>query len=210
VATPPARGRGNTRADPKRKGKGIEVGREYVVFCLDQFEYGQEGFGWFLHEADYLLLSVAQHVEEGNITVTEALEWLEPYLSDAHIRERIPFLKEGWSFEDAQKWERIFDKDSPDFPVYEDVIEDLPITHIFQDRAYDLAIDADIPDVGYLGFSGSTGPIFSVESLEALERLRKAVAGKYKIVVKEDLDEYVPSPAPSPEEARRFIERHRG
>jgi hypothetical protein len=101
------------------------VGREYVVFCLDQLEYGQKGFGWFLHEADYLLLSLAQHVEEGTITLTEAFEWLEPYLNDAHIRKQIPSLKEGWSFEDAQKWERIFDKDSPDFPNYEDVIEDL-------------------------------------------------------------------------------------
>lgn len=210
MAAPPARGRGNTGADLRRKGKGIEAGREYVVFCLDQLEYGQKGFGWFLHEADYLLLSLAQHVEGDNITVTEALEWLEPYLSDAHIREQLPILKEGWSREDAQKWERIFDKDSPDFPVYEEVIEDLPITHIFQDEAGDLAIDADIPDVGYPGFSGSTGPIFSVESPEALERLRKAVAGKYKIVVKKDMDDYVPYAAPSPEEAKRFIERHQG
>ena len=45
--------------------------REYVVFCLDQLYYGENGFGWFLHEVDYLLLSLAKHVEEGEITVTE-------------------------------------------------------------------------------------------------------------------------------------------
>ena len=40
----------------------VEMGREYVVFCLDMLEYGREGkFGYFLHEADYLLLSLAEH-----------------------------------------------------------------------------------------------------------------------------------------------------
>jgi hypothetical protein len=45
--------------------------------------------------------------------------------------------------------------------------------------------------------------------LEALEELDKAVTGKYKIVVKKDLNEYVPFPPPSPEEAKRFIEDQR-
>lgn len=40
----------------------------------------------------------------------------------------------------------------------------------------------------------------------ALEELRKVMAGKFKIVVREDLNDYVPYPPPSLEEAKRFIE----
>ncbi len=182
--------------------------REYVVFCLDELEdWGK--FGYFLHEADYLLLSLASSEEEGDITVAEAFEKLDHYLSDPRITERVGFLKEGWSFADARKWQEIFEKSVPDFPRYESVLEDLPITRIFEDEANSSAKDLGIPDVGYFGFSGSTGEIFSVESAEALEALRKAMAGKYKIVVKNDLNEYVPYPPPNPEEAEKFVEHYR-
>jgi hypothetical protein len=189
--------------------------REYVVFCLDMLRYEREGkFGYFLHEADYLLLSLADNVHDGNITVAEAFEVLQPYVDDPQaenqsIREGIRTLKEGWSFEDAQKWVQILYGDSFDFPGYDDVLQDQPFTHIFQDEAYSVAYELGISDVGYFGFSGSTGPIFSVESPEALEELRKVMAGKYKNVVKEDLNEYAPASPPSPEETKRFIERHR-
>ncbi len=182
--------------------------REYVVFCLDELEdWGR--FGYFLHEADYLLLSLASSVEEGDITVAEAFEKLDPYLSDPRITEKVGFLKEGWTVADAWKWQEIFEKSVQDLPRYESILEDLPITHIFEAEASSSAKESGIPDVGYFGFSGSTGEIFSVESAEALEALRKAMAGKYKIVVKNDLDEYVSSPPPNPEEAERFVEHHR-
>ena len=181
--------------------------REYVVFCLDELEdWGR--FGYFLHEADYLLLSLASSVEEGAITVAEAFGKLEPYLSDPGITEKVGALKEGWSVADSWKWQEIFEKSVPDLPSYESVLEDLPITHIFQDEAHSTAKELGIPEVGYFGSSGSTGEIFSVESVAALEALRKAIAGKYKIVVKKDLDEYVPFPPPNPEEAERFVEHH--
>jgi hypothetical protein len=182
--------------------------REYVVFCLDELvDWGR--FGHFLHEADYLLLSLASSVEEEDITVAEAFEKLDHYLSDPGITEKVGTLKEGWSVADSWKWQEIFEKSVPDFPRYGNVLEDLPITHIFEDEANCSARELGIPDVGYFGSSGSTGEIFSVESAEALEALRKAMAGKYKIVVKKDLDEYVPFPPPSPEEAERFVEHHR-
>ena len=182
--------------------------REYVVFCLDELvDWGR--FGYFLHEADYLLGSLASSVEEGDITVAEAFEKLDPYLSDPRITEKIGYLKEGWSVADAWKWQEIFEKSVSDFPRYGNVLEDLPTTHIFQDEANSIAHELDIPDVGYFGFSGSTGEIFSVESTQALEALRKAMAGKYKIVVKKDLNEYMLSLPPNPEEAERFIEHHR-
>ncbi len=162
-----------------------------------------------MHEADYLLLSLASSVEEGDISVAEAFEKLNPYLSDPGITEKVGTLKEGWSVADSWKWQEIFEKSVPDLPSYENVLEDLPITHIFQDDANSSARELGIPDVGYFGFSGSTGEIFSVESAEALEALRKAMVGKYKIVVKKDLNEYVASPPRNPEEAERFVEHHR-
>ena len=177
--------------------------------------YEREGkFGYFLHEADYLLLSLAKNVHESNITVAEAFDVLRPYLDDPQaedqsVTEGIRTQKEGWNFLDAQKWEQILYGDSPAFPSYDDVLQDQPFTHIFQHEAYSATYKLGISDVGYFGFSGSTGPIFSVESQEALEELRKVMAGKYKIVIKGDLNEYVPYPPPTPEEAKRFIERYR-
>ena len=95
------------------------------------------------------------------------------------------------------------------FPDYDALSEDPPISYIFRDEATQVAKEWGIPDVGYFGVSMSTGPIFSVESAEALMELRKAMAGKYKIVVKKDLDEYYPTTSASPQEAKRFIKRQR-
>ncbi len=88
----------------------------YVVFCLDELEdWGR--FGWFLHEADYILLSLAHGVTEGYLTATEAFdalkfEALEPYLHGSQteqggLREKLGRMTEGWSYNDAQKWKRI-------------------------------------------------------------------------------------------------------
>ena len=60
-----------TRVDLSKGERGAGMQTEYVVFCLDELEDWRR-FGYFLLEADYLLLSLASHVEEGNITVAEA------------------------------------------------------------------------------------------------------------------------------------------
>jgi hypothetical protein len=158
--------------------------REALVFCLDQ---GDGRYGWFWQEADVLLLGLGNAVEEGKHTVTEMREAWWPY-------ERLwPTLYEG---EPEEWWEAWWGSLKDDL--------DLPVSTGFWDEAHNLGI----PSVGFLGkFSGSTDPIFEVQEGEALRALREAMAGRYRILVKDDLLKYADV---SLKEAKTLIAEGRG
>lgn len=64
--------------------------------------------------------------------------------------------------------------------------------------------------IGGIGFSDdvspASGPIFEVENADALAALKEAVEGRYRIVVVEDINDYMLA---DHKDATEFIERMR-
>ncbi len=168
---------------------------EYIVFCnrpygtYEDGYWGEEGelysgedgeYDSFWHEADVLLLAAAGEVERGKLTPAEARKLLEPYREVLSViytgEQRMIFdpARSGWSREDS-------------FPRADDVRRNRPASAIFWYEADDLGI----PGVGFTMWA-TPHPIFEVRDKKALKALGEAVAGKYKIVVKEDTYAYLP------------------
>lgn len=158
------------RAFAREELEGVNV-NEDLVFCAAPHDM-------FWHEADVLLIAAAREVEKGALTPTEARRLLEPY------RDVLPLLysgmqkmifdpaRTGWSKEDS-------------FPRVDEVRRNPSASAIFWYQVDDLGIRG-------VGFDMwlTPHPIFEVRSARALRSLRDAVAGKYKIVVKKDPDDY--------------------
>ncbi len=149
----------------------------YVVFCADGEDYGQEGYIFFTHEADVMMIAAAGEVESGKLTPAEVRELLEPY------REVLPPLYTGEQrmvFDpDRSNW------DDPDsFPTAENVQQSPQASQIFW------------YEVDKLGIEGVTlrwsvpFPLLDAVSKEALEELKEAVSDEYKIVVKKEIHEF--------------------
>ncbi len=161
--------------------KHLDV-NEDLIFCVDQ--QGYEEYGFFMHEADILLWALGYAVEEGDLTLDQMREYWQPY------RPLWPTLYETSLREWKEHWWPSLEGD-----------HDTPVTTTFFMRE---AANVDIPDVGYLGgYSMSTGDIFEVSGVGALAALRKALAGSYRIVLREDLSDYT---SIGPSEAMRLFE----
>jgi hypothetical protein len=180
------------RAREFEDGEDIARSGEHVIFC--NRPHGEEDGYWgeggelysgedgeyesFWHEADVLLLAVAGEVQSGKLTPAEARKLLEPYrkaLSVIYAGEQRMIYdprREWWSKPDS-------------FPGTDDVRRNRPASAIFWYEADDLGI----PGVGFTMWA-TPQPIFEVRDKEVMEALRKAVEGEYRIVVKEDVDEY--------------------
>lgn len=174
-------GKGQTLREGFRHGRtfareeleGVNVDEEDLVFCHSA------PYDSFWHEADVLLVAAAREVERGALTPREARRLLEPY------RDVLPLIysdmqkaifdpaRTGWSKEDS-------------FPRADEVRRNPPASAIFWYEADDLGIR----DVGFTVWA-TPHPIFEVMSARALRALREAVAGKYKIVVKNDYGDYI-------------------
>lgn len=169
---------------------------EDVVFCVDGEEYGMEGFHFFTHEADALLMALGSALQDGSIELSAALEAWRPYrkwceqLYDppATDSERLMLMTGGGVFVPM-----------PDsLELFTEADQYTPATARFELYAEDL----DIADVGWDWNMGN--PIFSVSSVEGLEALSEEARGRYRIVSRADLDDYIKS---TPQAARTEIER---
>lgn len=166
--------------------------REDVVFCLDGEDYGQEGYMFFMHEADVLLMALASKVENGEMDSLEARRMWLPY------RKWFPPLYDSDEWEAyARKIELATWRPGMPDPMENNPLEETgfpPASMEYLPASDAFALYADnlgLPDVGFLGaWSGSTGEIFEVASEEALRSLTAKVAGEYRLVVCKDLIEY--------------------
>ncbi len=180
------------RAREFEDGEDIARSGEHVIFC--NRTHGEEDGYWgeggelysgedgeyesFWHEADVLLLAVAGEVQSGKLTPAEARKLLKPYRKALSViyagEQRMIYdpCREWWSKPDS-------------FPGTDDVRRNRPASAIFWYEADDLGI----PGVGFTMWA-TPHPIFEVRDKEVMEALRKAVEGEYRIVVKEDVDEY--------------------
>ncbi len=156
------------RAFAREELEGVNVD-ENLVFCSAPYDM-------FWHEADVLLFAVANEVEKGTLAPSEARRLLEPYRDVLPLiytgEQRMIFdpARNGWSEEDS-------------FPRADEVRRNPPASAIFWYETDDLGIRG-------VNFIWATPhPIFEV-SARMLRTLRKAVAGKYKIVVKKNPDTY--------------------
>lgn len=152
---------------------------EYVVFCTDE---GDDSYGWFWHEADVLLTALGRDVAEGKMTADEARRAWDTY------RGSWPALYE------AEEWAE------DEFPINEE-LEYLPGSA----RFWHVAAKLDIPGVGFSDdTSPASGEIFEVWGAESLEALRTELKDRYRIAVKDDLNEYASLDS---EEAKALIEQ---
>ncbi len=157
------------RAFAREELEGVNTDED-LVFCAAPYDM-------FWHEADVLLFAVAGDVEKGALTPSEARRLLEPYRDVLPLiytgEQRMIFdpARNGWSEEDS-------------FPRADEVRRNPPASAIFWYQTDDLGIRG-------VGFSmwATPHPIFEV-SARMLRTLRKAVAGKYRIVVKKNPDTY--------------------
>lgn len=154
-----------------------------VVFC---YEENAGRYGWFFHEADVRLLSLANTVDSEAMTAEEARKAWEPY------RE---FWPEIYDEEEYGKFE---------FPDSDTVVDTLPTSSSFWRTAARL----DIPGVGFSeDVSPVSGEIFEVRGDDVLGTLKDQLRGNYRVVVMDDVVGYAGDW--SPEEARERIERAR-
>ncbi len=181
------------RAREFENGSDLARSGQYVVFCNRPYGQedgyrGEEGelypgedseYASFWQEADVLLLAVSGEVQRGKLTPAEARKFLEPYrkaLSVIYTGEQRMIYdprREWWSKPDS-------------FPGTDDVRRNRPASALFWYEVDDLGI----PGVGLIMWA-TPHPIFEVKDKKALEALGEAVAGKYKVVVKEDTYAYL-------------------
>ena len=167
---------GNTEGEQGNGGDAPANGR-YVVFCADGEDYGQEGYIFFTHEADMMMIAAAGEVESGKLTPAQARKLLELY------REVLPPLYTG-------EQRMVFDPDrfgwdDPDnFPRADEVQQSPQASQIFWYEVDELGIE------GVTLTWSVPFPLLDTVSKEALEELKEKVSDEYKIVVKKDIDEY--------------------
>ena len=179
----------------QERSSGVPVGGKRVVFCADGWDYGETGYIFFTHEADVMAIAAAGEVESGKLAPRGARELLEPYrgvLSPLYTGEQRAVFdpsRSGWNDPDT-------------FPAPEDLQQSPPASQTFWYRAYDLGID------GLFLEMGGIGPTLSVESRDALGALQRAVSDEYRIVVKQDINDF-DAMGKSVEWARRLVEEAR-
>ncbi len=163
------REQGNERGAPARE--------TYVVFCADGEDYGREGYIFFTHEADVMMIAAAGEVESGKLTPAEARKLLEPYrevLSPLYTGEQSMIFdpdRRGW--------------DDPDsFPTADEVQQSPQASQIFWYEVDELGIE------GVTLKWSEPFPLLDVVSERALGRLKRAVSDEYMIVVKKNIDEF--------------------
>ena len=147
----------------------------------------------FMQEAEVLMYTLANAVEEGKMIADEAREKFEPY------REYMPWIYDP---EEMEEYEHRF-------PTTDDFMDwgSGPGTSEF----WEAAAASGIPGVYYNeGEHPGGGPEFYIHRKEALRELRDALSGRYKIVVKRDMGEYDMSASSDLEEVKRIIQRARG
>lgn len=166
----------NTECEQGSGGDAPANGR-YAVFCADGEDYGQEGYIFFTHEADVMMIAAAGEVESGKLTPAEARKLLKPY------REVLPPLYTG-------EQRMVFDPDrfgwdDPDsFPTADNVQQSPQASQIFWYEVDELSIE------GVTLTWSEPFPLLDVVSKEALEKLKEAVSDEYKIVVKKAIEEF--------------------
>ncbi len=149
----------------------------YVVFCADGEDYGREGYIFFTHEADVMMIAAAGEVESGKLTPAEARKLLKPYrevLSPLYTGEQSMVFdpnRRGW--------------DDPDsFPTADEVQQSPQASQIFW-------YEADELDIKGVTLRWSVPfPILAPVSNKALKKLMAAVWNEYEIVVKRDIEEF--------------------
>jgi len=163
----------------REQGNGADAtanGRD-VVFCADGEDYGQEGYIFFTHEADVMMIAAAGEVESGKLTPAEARKLLEPY------REVLPPLYTG-------EQRMVFDPDrfdwddSDSFPTADEVQQSPQASQIFWYEADELGIE------GVTLKWSEPFPLLDVVGEKALGQLKRAVSDEYMIVVKKNIDEF--------------------
>jgi hypothetical protein len=61
------------------KGGDAPASGRYMVLCADGEVYGEEGFTFFTHEADVMMIATAGEVERRKLTPAGTRKLLEPY-----------------------------------------------------------------------------------------------------------------------------------
>jgi hypothetical protein len=163
---------------------------EELIFCTDHGSGDEQGarYGWFMHEAEVLIYPLARAVEAGEMTAEGARETFEPY------RNLMPEL---YDLDEMEEYEYGF----------------LTIDHLMDwgvgpgiSEFWNAAEEAGIPGVIYSeGDSPGGTPWIEVRDKKALEALRAAMAGRYKIVVR-DQNMYDTSTSSDYKETLRIIE----
>lgn len=166
---------------------------EELIFCTDHGSDDDSGtrYGWFTHEAEVLIYPLAVAVEAGEITAEEVRERFEPYrdlMTDLYYLDEMEEYEYGFPTMD----------DFMDWGVGPGISE-----------FWEVAAEANIPGVTYSeGDSPVSTPWVEVRDEEALETLRGTIAGRYKIVVR-DQNMYDTSTSSNHGEALRIIEEAR-
>jgi hypothetical protein len=154
-----------------------------IIFCCEE---NPDSYGWFLHEADVLLLSLASMVGGGAMTADEARDEWKAY---------------------REFWPAIYDEDEygpSEFPDPDTALDVLPASSDFWQKASRL----NIPGVGFSrDVSPASGEIFEVHGDGALETLKDRLRGDYRVIVMDHSALY--AGGWEPEEAREHIERAR-
>jgi len=183
-----------------------------VVFCTDLTKIPEEGrrvrayyptvfgdseevvmqYDGFMHEAEVLIYALANAVQEGKITAEQARNLFEPH------GEYMPWLYDP---DEMEEYENGF----PDMDYFMDWATG-PGTSTFWEDADKLGIEGVYFNEGeHPGGS----PVFYIYRKEALTELQRALAGRYKIVVRQNMGDYDLSISSDPEEAKRIIEQAR-
>ena len=154
-----------------------------VIFCCE-LESGV--YGWFVHEADAVLISLGLELLSGRREFAEVSEFWGTY------QQRIPYTPRFEAImaepEEAYGWDEITTGHS------------LPFSEAVVHRASLL----DLPNVGYLGAeSPTTGPIFEVRGYPALQSLREALGEGFEVRVMDWMAEYTGEK--NPEETLHMI-----
>ncbi len=172
------------------------VSKVEVVFCTDITDLpGQDvpdeyrEYHMFAHEAEVLMWALANAIEEGKTTPQEALELWKPYHSVWALDEDLLAEFDGGFPSTDWLMDRAPGPGSEDF--------------------WRAADELGIPGVFYDESNHPGGwPTFNIRGRRALEEVRKALEGRYKVLVL-DQEEYDTSGSSDLERAKRIIERGR-
>lgn len=146
---------------------------EDLVFC--EYRLNEARYVMFHHEADLLLFGLAHAVEKGTLADAEAWRIWEPY------RELCPhFYDPEW-----RDWRGFAGPKG--FPSTDWIMESPTATANFTREAgtYRISGVDFIPEMDRADSPFPIGDIFEVESRVALRALRRALSGRYRILVRE-------------------------
>lgn len=165
--------------------------RAYYPTVFDKSEEVVVQYHGFMHEAEVLIYSLVNAVEEGEMTADEARQEFEPY------REHMPWIYDPVEMEE-------YESGFPDMGHFIDWGIG-PGTSGFWEAADEFKISGVYYNEGE---HPGGNPVFYIHRKEALGELREAMSGRYKIVAR-DPREYDASDSSDLAEAKKLIERAR-